>query len=330
MLKTAKKNDALEGIMRNITLIGYTIFALLVESANASAASKNGFDLDGALVPAEEILSGGPPRDGIPAIDKPVFVNASMARTLRDDDRVLAITHRGISKAYPVRIMNWHEVVNDQFGDDSVAITYCPLCGSGIAFKSEAAGKTLKFGVSGLLFNSDVLLFDRQTQSLWSQILAQAVSGPMKGNNLTAISIIHTSWADWRKRQPDTLVLTEETGFVRDYAENPYSGYEKREETIFPVKFRTKGYHPKERVLGLLIGGKAKAYPFLELAKVAGASAEVSDTIGGRRVLVRYSQTHQSADAFDERGKAIAGMTMFWFAWYTFHPETEIYRAPEK
>ena len=314
-------------IMRNITLIGYTIFALLVDSANASAASKNGFDLEGALVPAEEILSGGPPKDGIPAIDKPVFVKASQARSLREDDRVLAITRNGISKAYPIRIMNWHEIVNDQFGDDSIAITYCPLCGSGIAFKSDVAGKLLKFGVSGLLYNSDVLLFDRQTQSLWSQILAKAVSGPMKGANLTAIPITHTSWADWRKRHPDTLVLTEETGFKRDYTGNPYAGYEQREETIFPVRFRAKGYHPKEQVLGLLINGKAKAYPFVELAK---ASGEANDVIDGQSILVRYNETHQSAEAFDERGNPIAGVTLFWFAWYAFHPQTEIFRVPEK
>src|SRR3990172_6203725 len=114
-----------DSIMRNVTLIGYAVF-LLVGSANASAAAMNGFDLDGALVPTEEILFGGPPKDGIPAIDKPVFVKASQARSLRDDDRVLAITRNGISKAYPIRIMNWHEIVNDQFGDEGIAITYCP------------------------------------------------------------------------------------------------------------------------------------------------------------------------------------------------------------
>lgn len=312
-----------DSIMRNITLIGYAVF-LLVGSANASAAAMHGFDLDGALVPTEEILFGGPPKDGIPAIDKPVFVKASQARSLRDDDRVLAITRNGISKAYPIRIMNWHEIVNDQFGDEGIAITYCPLCGSGIAFKADVAGKSLKFGVSGLLYNSDVLLFDRQTQSLWSQILAKAVTGPMKRHNLTAIPITHTSWADWRKRQPDTLVLTEETGFRRDYTGSPYAGYEKRDETIFPVRFRAQGYHPKEQVLGLLINGKAKAYPFVELAKGSG---DTKDVIDGQSILVRYNHTHRSAEAFDAQGKPIAGVTLFWFAWYAFHPQTETYRA---
>ncbi len=312
--------------MKNIALFSYISFTLLIGSINATAATMNGFDLDGALVPAKEILSGGPPKDGIPAIDKPLFVKASAAKTLHDDDRVLAITRNGISKAYPIRIMNWHEIVNDRFGDESIAVTYCPLCGSGIAFKADVAGKSLKFGVSGLLYNSDVLLFDRQTQSLWSQILSKAVTGSMKGNTLTAVPITHTSWADWRRQQPDTLVLSEDTGFKRDYEDNPYAGYDKREEIIFPVKFRAKGYHPKEQVFGLKINDKAKAYPFVELAKGSG---EVRDSIDGQNITVRFDKTHKSAQAFDAEGNQIAGVTLFWFAWYTFNPQTAIYRVKQ-
>ncbi|MDZ4142560.1 MAG: DUF3179 domain-containing protein [Methylotenera sp.] len=314
--------------MKNIALFSYISFTLLIGSINATAATMNGFDLDGALVPAKEILSGGPPKDGIPAIDKPLFVKASAAKTLHDDDRVLAITRNGISKAYPIRIMNWHEIVNDRFGDESIAVTYCPLCGSGIAFKADVAGKSLKFGVSGLLYNSDVLLFDRQTQSLWSQILSKAVTGSMKGNTLTAVPITHTSWADWRRQQPDTLVLSEDTGFKRDYEDNPYAGYDKREEIIFPVRFRAQGYHPKEQVLGLKINNTTKAYPFVELAKGSKEDiVEIKDIIDGQNITVRFDKTHKSAQAFDTHGKQIAGVTLFWFAWYTFNPQTAIYSA---
>jgi len=316
--------------VKNIALFCYISFTLLIGNINATAATMNGFDLDGALVPAKEILSGGPPKDGIPAIDKPLFVKASAAKTMHDDDRVLAITRNGISKAYPIRIMNWHEIVNDRFGDESIAVTYCPLCGSGIAFKADVAGKSLKFGVSGLLYNSDVLLFDRQTQSLWSQILSKAVTGSMKGNTLTAVPITHTSWADWRRQQPDTLVLSEDTGFKRDYEDNPYAGYDKREEIIFPVRFRAQGYHPKEQVLGLKINGKAKAYPFAELAKGSGESPYiVKDSIGGQNITVRFDKEHKSAQAFDAQGNQIAGVTLFWFAWYTFNPQTTIYRVKQ-
>lgn len=302
----------------------YMVFVLLMAAINVHAATMNGFDLEGSLVSASEIFSGGPPKDGIPAIDKPVFIKASSAKTMRDDERVLAITRNGISKAYPIRIMNYHEIVNDRFGEQAIAVTYCPLCGSGIAFKADVAGKSLKFGVSGLLYNSDVLLFDRQTQSLWSQILSKAVAGSMKGSALTAVPITHTSWADWRKQQPDTLVLSEDTGFKRDYRGSPYEGYDKREEIIFPVRFRAQGYHPKEQVFGLKINDKAKAYPFVELAKGSG---EVRDIIDGQNITVRYDKTHQSAQAFDAQGKQIAGVTLFWFAWYTFNPQTAVYRV---
>lgn len=306
----------------------YMIFVLLMATINVHAATMNGFDLNGALVPAAEIFSGGPPKDGIPSIDKPVFIKALSAKAMRDDEHVLAIIRNGISKAYPIRIMNWHEIINDRFGDEAIAITYCPLCGSGIAFKADVAGKSLNFGVSGLLYNSDVLLYDRQTQSLWSQILSKAVTGSMKGNSLTAVPITHTSWADWRKQQPDTLVLSDETGFNRVYQSNPYAGYDKREEIIFPVRFRAQGYHPKEQVFGIKINDKTKAYPFLELAKGSKLDiVEIKDEIDGQAISIRFDKIHKSAQAFDTQGKQIAGVTLYWFAWYTFNPQTAIYRV---
>ncbi len=312
--------------MRIINL--HMVFVLLMASINVNAATMNGFVLDGTLVPVTEIFSGGPPKDGIPAIDKPVFVKASSAKTMYDDDRVLGITHNGISKAYPIRIMNWHEIINDRFGEEAIAVTYCPLCGSGIAFKADIANKHLKFGVSGLLYNSDVLLYDRQTQSLWSQILSKAVTGPMKGSMLAAVPITHTSWADWRKQQPDTLVLSEDTGFKRDYEDNPYAGYDKREEIIFPVRFRAQGYHPKEQVFGLKINDKTKAYPFVELAKGSKQDiVEIKDEIDGQAISIRFDKIHKSAQAFNTQGKQIAGVTLYWFSWYTFNPQTAIYRV---
>ena len=298
---------------------------LLAQGAAFAEPLRNGFDLAGALVPAEEILQGGPPKDGIPAIDRPTFVGARDATDLRPDDMVLAIERNGIAKAYPIRILNWHEVVNDRFGADDIVITFCPLCGSGVAFESRAGGRALRFGVSGLLYNSDVLLYDRETQSLWSQIRAQSVAGPLKGGRLAAIPVLHTTWADWRARHRDTLVLSRKTGFSRDYEADPYAGYEKSAELMFPVRFRAEGYHPKERVLGLVLDGKAKAYPFVELAKGTG---DIADTVAGRAVRIRYSREHRSAEAFDAKGKRLVATTLFWFAWAAFHPETELYRGP--
>lgn len=301
------------------------LVALVLHGAAQAALELNGFDLAGALVPADEILQGGPPKDGIPAIDRPAFVGAQAATHLRPDDMVLAISRNDIAKAYPIRILNWHEVVNDRFGAEDIVVTFCPLCGSGVAFQSQSGGRALKFGVSGLLYNSDVLLYDRETQSLWSQIRAQALAGPSKGARLAAVPVLHTTWADWRARHPRTLALSENTGFQRNYARDPYSGYEKSSVIYFPVRFRAEGFHPKERVLGVLLGGKAKAYPFVELAKGPG---ELSDTVAGQALRVRYSREHHSAEAFDAQGRPLVATTLFWFAWAAFNPETEIYRAP--
>ncbi|WP_373509099.1 DUF3179 domain-containing (seleno)protein [Thiocapsa sp.] len=146
----------------------------------------NAFDLSGGLAPPDEIHVGGPPRDGIPALTDPAFVPAAQADFLAPDDRILGLTPGGEARAYPIAILNRHEIVNDGIGGRAVAVTYCPLCGTGVAFDALHTGRRVEFGVSGLLYNSDVLLYDRQTESLWSQIAKQAVTGPMKGQRKRA------------------------------------------------------------------------------------------------------------------------------------------------
>ena len=149
-------------------------FACLLSVDSFARNTINGFDVGNASIPVDEILPGGPPRDGIPAIDNPVFMDAQKATFLSEDDRVIGIARHGITRAYPIAILNWHEIVNDRIGQESIVVTYCPLCGTGMVF---AAGSALSFGVSGLLYNSDVLMYDRQTDSLWSQLKMEAVSG---------------------------------------------------------------------------------------------------------------------------------------------------------
>lgn len=304
----------------------FLTLALLFAGAEAAfAQTRNGFDLSGALVPPAQIASGGPPKDGIPAIDRPKFVKAGEARFLQGDDRVLGVVRNGIAKAYPVRILNWHEIVNDTFGAEPIAITFCPLCGTGIAYVSQAGDKPLSFGVSGLLYNSDVLLYDRQTQSLWSQILAQAVSGAFKGAKLTPVALAHTSWADWQKRHPDTRVLSTDTGFARDYRRDPYAGYGQDPTVMFPVSGESRRYHPKEQVIGVEVGGKFKAYPFVELAKAKGG--EVTDTLAGKKLTVRFDPEHRTGAVFNAQGKEIPSLIAFWFAWYAFHHDTDVFQA---
>jgi len=309
------------GFFRSAVLVALLIVLVSV----ACGRDNNGFDLAGALVPADQIHLGGPPRDGIPSIDRPKFIVAADADFLADTDRVLGLAVDGQARAYPIAIMNWHEVVNDRVGEESVAVTYCPLCGTGMAFSSGVGGRQLTFGVSGLLYNSDVLLYDRGTESLWSQLLMQAVAGPLKGEQLTPVPLTHTSWSAWTTEHPDTKVLSTETGFRRDYGQDPYAGYAENSEVYFPVSASSRRYHPKERVLGLAVDGRFKAYPFAELSRTG--HKEISDRFAGLDLTIRFDRTAESARAFDTEGRELTAVSGFWFAWFAFHPETEVFSA---
>ncbi len=232
-----------------------------------------------------------------------------------------------MTRAYPVAILNWHEIVNDRIAGEPVVVTWCPLCGTGIAYRAQVNGEALSFGVSGLLYNSDMLLYDRKTDSLWSQIMRQAVSGPLQGARLEAIPLEHTSWSDWKKRHPRTQVLSTATGYQRDYRHNPYPGYETSRRLSFPVSAVDDRYHPKAWVLGVELDGAYMAYPFEELEK---SGAAVQDTLAGRDIVVNYDRDNRSATARLAGGGLLPAVTSYWFAWYAFHPDTGVYRASGK
>ncbi len=288
------------------------------------AQSKNGFDLDGALVPPAQVLHGGPPVDGIPALDQPRFVPAGGAHGLDDDALVLGLHRHGEARAYPLAIMNWHEVVNDTIGGEAVVITYCPLCGSGMAFEARVDGQPYVFGVSGLLYNSDVLLYDRKTRSLWSQLGMMAISGPMKGATLKSVPLFHGTWRVWRQRHPHSRVLSRETGFARDYDRDPYAGYTQSDELYFSVAHRDRRFHPKTLTLGVVVDGRARAWPFSELAKT---KSPLRDRIAGRHVIVTFDLDNSVAELAAADGGKLSFTLAYWFAWYAFHPQTEVYRA---
>lgn len=304
--------------------IAAVVFVAVCLPLAAFAATKNGFPLDDSLLPAKEILSGGPPKDGIPALVDPTFVDAADANFLRDKDRVLGISYNGVMRAYPIRILNYHEIVNDVLDGEGVVVSYCPLCGSGMAFAAVFQGTRLIFGVSGLLYNSDVLMYDLNTQSLWSQLMNQAISGPLKGARLDALPISHTTWKEWRSRYPDTQVLSPKTGFSRNYRVDPYPNYGRNGRLYFPVNHSNKLYKRKMLAMGLEIDGQFKVYPFDELEK---GPAHFTDGFEDTAFEVLFDGQHQTARIIDAEGAEIPTTIAFWFAWYAFHPESEIFTA---
>lgn len=294
----------------------------LLTIVSFASAFSNGFDLSIHAIPIEEIQSGGPPKDGIPAILNPKFVQGKESRFLYPQDRILGINQGGEAKAYPIKILNWHEVVNDTVNGRPVVITYCPLCGSGIGFQRQLNGKTYTFGVSGLLYQSDMLMYDHQTESLWSQLAMESVAGPLTGETLSHVFLEHTTWEMWKKAHPDTKVLSPETGFQRDYQRDPYLGYAGRKDLMFPVHPTNAQYHPKEWIVGLVVEGVAKAYPFVELRKTSGP---IQDQVNGSSLTIEFSPQGESAVIYDSGYQPLHSVMAYWFAWYAFHQDTLIF-----
>lgn len=306
-----------------IRIFFYGGFLLFVSIKSIEAYNNrggfNGFDVGNSLVPVEQILKGGPSRDGIPAIDEPVFHIASRTENIRPDSRVLGIHLNGKAKAYPIDILNWHEIVNDKFNGQPVTISYCPLCGTGMAFKtSEEEG----FGVSGLLYNSDMLLYDRKSESLWSQIKKTAISGLRQGEKLTSIPLMHTDWQSWQAQYPESLLLSRETAYRRNYDESPYLGYDTSENLFFPITHEDKRYPKKASIIGLSQNDKQKVWPLSELNK---ATSPLTDTIDDLQVLVHFDAEKDHAWLTDNDGNLLPAVRGYWFAWMAFYPNSEVF-----
>ena len=272
-----------------------------------------------ALIPSEQILRGGPPRDGIPSIDNPGFEQVSAYKGSKSEE-VLTVTYNGVTKAYPVGIMDWHEIVNDKFAGRPVVVTYCPLCGSGVAFDAKINGATTEFGVSGLLYNSDVLLYDRATESLWSQIMAEAVTGPMKGESLTIIPTQRMDIKSLKSLHSDALILSSNTGYARNYQLSPYAGYSSQNRTYFPISNQDDRLHKKTWVIGITVGKVSKAFPLT--AFPSKKSGQLKDQIGDTSITISWDPGPVNLKAITAAGKEIPALQMYWFAWAAFHPET--------
>ncbi|MGB0908871.1 MAG: DUF3179 domain-containing protein [Nitrospirales bacterium] len=317
-------NELKNILTRYVSVLGVGLLLLIIFGFSSPPSQE--FDFTKHNVPLDQIFSGGPSKDGIPAILKPVFIKAADATHLNERDRILGLVEGTEAKAYPIKILNWHEIVNDSFAGKPVVVTYCPLCGTGIAFYPMVNERQLTFGVSGLLYQSDMVMYDHQTESLWSQISMEAIAGPMTGSTLPHIFLDHTTWGEWHEAHPTTLVLSTQTGVVRDYQRDPYLGYAKRADLLFPVNHKDSRLPTKAWVLGLKVGEVTKAYPFSELKKT---ETPIHDFINGQRVKIQFNAETQSTSALDASGKPLPTIQAFWFAWYAFHPQTEIYSIPQ-
>ena len=221
-------------------------------------------DFSRHTVPYDDILSGGVGRDGIPPIDNPRFQTIEEAEPVMNElEPVVTFKVNGEAKAYPLAILTWHEVVNDIVGGVPVTVTFCPLCNSALAFKRTLEGKVFDFGVSGFLRNSDLIMWDRQTQTWWQQFTGEAIVGELAGHQLEIIPASIISWADFKSANPGSLVLSRDTGIARPYGNNPYAGYDRvdRPPFLFDGEDDDRLF-PKERVAAFNIGEVSAAFPF--------------------------------------------------------------------
>lgn len=271
-------------------------------------------------IPLDEIYEGGPGKDGIPSIDSPRFISVSEAQgDFNAEGLGLVVSLNGEDRFYPYQILVWHELVNDQIGDVPILVSFCPLCGSGLVFDRRVNGETLEFGVSGKLHNSDLLMYDRKTDTLWQQLLGEAVVGPLTGTKLTQLEANVVPFSVFSQKFPEGRVLPKDTGFSRDYERAPYDDYDTNESIYFPVSGSDDRIHPKTRVLGITIDGRYKAYP----EEIIASKGVLTDTFNGRSVQLEYKDGFITVKDTTDSTEIVPVHT-FWFAWFAFHPDTEL------
>lgn len=285
-------------------------------------------------IPIDEILSGGPPKDGIPSVDEPKFISASEAEAwLGDDDIGLGIFLDGTARFYPYQILVWHEIVNEQFpaeeGSVPLAVTYCPLCQTGVVYDRRAGDEVMEFGVSGMLWQSNLLMYNREEreeeESLWSQVLGEAVLGPDTGTKLAIVRSDTVRFGDWVAKHPQTQVLSRNTGFAKRYGVDPYGDYYTDNSAIF---FPTDNaddarLEAKDFVLGVEVNGQYKAY----LAE-AISQGVTTDQFAGETITIEKSDIGEVTMFVGEAAarKRLPYIGGFWFSWVAVHPETEVYK----
>jgi len=319
--------DAMRNVMRDrrgkAPYCRRRVRLLAIAAAIAIYPVLSGFDLSHHVVPPSEIRDGGPAKDAIPAVREPQFVKPADATFLEPNDRVIGVVVGGRARAYPIKILNWHEVVDDSIAGTPLAVTFCPLVQGAAVYIREAGGKTLILGVSGKLYQSNLVLYDEGTQSLWSQVEGQALAGPMAGQKLAAIPSTIMTWEAWQKKHPATDVLNVNTGYTRDYGIDPYWGYEHGDQVVSPVTHLDERLSAHELILGVSAGGRDEAFP---LSKLDAAALPLRVQLGGADVTITYD-ADSGAAAASVSGERVPVYNGYWFAWAAFHPKTTIWSA---
>lgn len=332
---------------------------------NESDDQSNGTGDNSWLIPRDEVRDGGPGKDGIPALSNPEFISASEVNYLDEDDLVLGFAEGNNPRAYPHAILDWHEIVNDDISDRSVAVIYCPLTGTGIGWDRIVDGEKTTFGVSGLLYNSNIIPYDRRTDSNWSQLLLKSVNGKMAGTSAKTYNLIETDWKTWKEMFPASKVVSRSTGYNRNYNRYPYGNYKSDNDfLIFPVSNKDDRLPSKERVLAVISGNDAKAYRFEAFMD----DGVIEDIFQSKSLVIRGSAEDNLMVAFfrelddgtelsfeavendlpiiledhegttwDVFGRGVSGprageklthvtqMMGYWFSFPAFYPEIEIY-----
>ena len=316
------------------------------------------------LIPEKEVRDGGPGKDGIPALSNHSFIDAGQISYLSDTDLVLGFADGDEVRAYPHPILDWHEIINDDTENHSLAVIYCPLTGTGIGWDRMINQKKTTFGVSGLLYNNNIIPYDRETDSNWSQLLLKAVNGKLMGEQAKTYNLVETNWKTWKEMFPASKVISTQTGYNRNYGRYPYGDYKTNKNLLFPVSNKDTRLHEKERVLAVIVNGKANIFRF---ARLEGSNNLILDEFLGTKLVVTGGKNANIMIAFnrvlaegnelsftavlnelpviladnegnkwDIFGRAVSGprkgqklqpvtqMMGYWFAFAAFYPDLEV------